>query len=174
MPWRCILDFNNLYLWMVYFYISWSWTISYCNFVSWYLGVTNCFAIEFMVQHPWKLCYHHVWCHCSVDIQECPYMAQGSLQVCWVLCSWSINFNSFCQADLFKYICITFCCIIFRVCENIPIVLCGNKVDVKNRQVKAKQVTFHRKKNLQYYEISAKSNYNFEKPFLYLARKLAG
>ncbi|KAJ0687644.1 putative enoyl-CoA hydratase [Helianthus annuus] len=61
-----------------------------------------------------------------------------------------------------------------RVCENIPIVLCGNKVDVKNRQVKAKQVTFHRKKNLQYYEIYAKSNYNFEKPFLYLARKLAG
>jgi GTP-binding nuclear protein Ran len=49
------------------------------------------------------------------------------------------------------------------VCENIPIVLCGNKVDVRNRQVKAKQVTFHRKKNLQYYEISAKSNYNFEK-----------
>jgi GTPase SAR1 family protein len=63
---------------------------------------------------------------------------------------------------------------ICRVCENIPIVLCGNKVDVKNRQVKAKQVTFHRKKNLQYYELSAKSNYNFEKPFLYLARKLAG
>ncbi len=128
------------------------------------------------------------------------------------------------------------------VCENIPIVLCGNKVDVKNRQVggagewglvgccstsqvgqwlpeawpaslysmqlggswwqdaaavkrgagpaviaerrlpctaftcshacapphpiaapqvKPKQVTFHRKKNLQYHEISAKSNYNY-------------
>jgi len=31
------------------------------------------------------------------------------------------------------------------VCENIPIVLCGNKVDVKNRQVKPKQVTFHRR-----------------------------
>lgn len=61
-----------------------------------------------------------------------------------------------------------------RVCENIPVVLCGNKVDVKNRQVKAKAVTYHRKKNLQYYEISAKSNYNFEKPFLYLARKIAG
>ena len=60
------------------------------------------------------------------------------------------------------------------MCENIPIVLCGNKVDVKNRQVKPKQVTFHRKKNLQYYEISAKSNYNYEKPFLYLARKLVG
>ncbi|KAF3447721.1 hypothetical protein FNV43_RR08424 [Rhamnella rubrinervis] len=33
-----------------------------------------------------------------------------------------------------------------RVYENIPIVLCGNKVDEKNNQVKAKQVTFHRKK----------------------------
>jgi GTPase SAR1 family protein len=62
----------------------------------------------------------------------------------------------------------------FRVCENILIVLCSNKVDVKNRQVKTKMVTFHRKKSLQYYEISAKSNYNFEKPFLYLARKLLG
>merc|ERR1712146_744311 len=61
-----------------------------------------------------------------------------------------------------------------RVCENIPIVLCGNKVDVKERKVKAKQITFHRKKNLQYYDISAKSNYNFEKPFLWLARKLVG
>ena len=61
-----------------------------------------------------------------------------------------------------------------RVCENIPIVLTGNKVEIKDRKVKAKQITFHRKKNLQYYDISAKSNYNFEKPFLYLARKLAG
>ena len=81
-----------------------------------------------------------------------------------------------------------------RVCENIPIVIVGNKVsfflsnfflnleilffeiqvDIKDRKVKAKTITFHRKKNLQYYDISAKSNYNFEKPFLYLARKLIG
>ena len=61
-----------------------------------------------------------------------------------------------------------------RVCEAIPIVLVGNKVDVRDRKVKAKQITFHRKKNLQYYDISAKSNYNFEKPFLWLARKLIG
>ena len=63
-----------------------------------------------------------------------------------------------------------------RVCENIPIVLCGNKVEVRkeDRKVKAKQITFHRKKNVQYYEISAKVNYNFEKPFLWLTRKLAG
>merc|ERR1711953_1179099 len=58
--------------------------------------------------------------------------------------------------------------------ENIPIVLTGNKVDIKDRKVKAKSIVFHRKKNLQYYDISAKSNYNFEKPFLWLARKLIG
>jgi len=61
-----------------------------------------------------------------------------------------------------------------RVCENIPIVLVGNKVDIKDRKVKAKSIVFHRKKNLQYYDISAKSNYNFEKPFLWMARKLIG
>ncbi|RPA85490.1 ras-domain-containing protein [Ascobolus immersus RN42] len=61
-----------------------------------------------------------------------------------------------------------------RVCENVPIVLCGNKVDVKERKVKAKTITFHRKKNLQYYDISAKSNYNFEKPFVWIARQLTG
>ncbi|ORY37808.1 GTP-binding nuclear protein-like protein Ran [Rhizoclosmatium globosum] len=61
-----------------------------------------------------------------------------------------------------------------RVTDNIPIVLCGNKCDVKDRKVKAKNITFHRKKNLQYYDLSAKSNYNFEKPFLWLARKLVG
>lgn len=36
-----------------------------------------------------------------------------------------------------------------RVCENIPIVLCGNKADIKDRKVKAKSIVFHRKKNLQ-------------------------
>jgi GTP-binding nuclear protein Ran len=61
-----------------------------------------------------------------------------------------------------------------RVCENIPIVLVGNKVDSKERKVKPRDIHFHRKKNLQYYDISAKSNYNFEKPFLYIAQKLTG
>merc|ERR1712086_675748 len=61
---------------------------------------------------------------------------------------------------------------IVRVCGNIPIVLVGNKVDVKDRQVKAKNIQFHRKRNLQYYDLSARSNYNFEKPFLWLARRL--
>merc|ERR1711916_417966 len=62
---------------------------------------------------------------------------------------------------------------IVRVCDTaIPVVLVGNKVDVRDRKVKAKFITFHRKKNLQYYDPSAKNNYNFERPFLYLARKL--
>ncbi len=56
--------------------------------------------------------------------------------------------------------------------DPIPIVLCGNKVDIKERQVKPKMITFHRKRNLQYYEISAKTNYNFEKPFLRFIRKM--
>eukprot|EP01122_Echinamoeba_exundans_P002103 TRINITY_DN12067_c0_g1_i1.p1 TRINITY_DN12067_c0_g1~~TRINITY_DN12067_c0_g1_i1.p1 ORF type:complete len:242 (-),score=74.63 TRINITY_DN12067_c0_g1_i1:780-1424(-) len=61
---------------------------------------------------------------------------------------------------------------IVRVCLEIPMVLCGNKIDVKERQVKPKNISFHRKKNIQYYEISVKSNYNYEKPFLYLLRRL--
>lgn len=60
-----------------------------------------------------------------------------------------------------------------RVCENIPIVLVGNKADVRARKVKARQIVFHRRKNLAYYDVSAKNNYNFEKPFLWIARKLA-
>ena len=52
-------------------------------------------------------------------------------------------------------------------CESFP-------APAQERKVKTGAVTFHRKKNLQYFEISAKSNYNFEKPFLWLARKLVG
>lgn len=59
-----------------------------------------------------------------------------------------------------------------RVCGPIPIVLLGNKVEIKDRKVKRKQVTFHKKKNLGYYDISQKSNRNIEKPFLWLAKKL--
>eukprot|EP00034_Subulatomonas_tetraspora_P001258 GABW01001558.1.p2 GENE.GABW01001558.1~~GABW01001558.1.p2 ORF type:complete len:77 (-),score=35.49 GABW01001558.1:3-233(-) len=35
-------------------------------------------------------------------------------------------------------------------------------------------ISFHRKKSLAYFDISARSNYNYEKPFLYLAKKLTG
>merc|ERR1711934_658387 len=55
-----------------------------------------------------------------------------------------------------------------RVCENIPIFLTGNKVDIKDRKVKAKSIVFHRKNKLQYFDISAKSNH------MWLVRKLIG
>ena len=58
---------------------------------------------------------------------------------------------------------------------DIPMVLCGNKVDVTDRKVKPmhiKPVIDLMKGFIQYYDTSYKSNYNFEKPFLYLARKL--
>ena len=61
-----------------------------------------------------------------------------------------------------------------QVCENIPMVLCGNKVDIKDRKAEAKSSVFHRKKTVQYYNISAKSNCSSEEPFLWLARKLIG
>ena len=56
------------------------------------------------------------------------------------------------------------------LCNNIPIVVCGNKGDLG--------VKIHRDEKLSYLNkwqviISAKSNYNFEKPFLWLARKMA-
>lgn len=63
---------------------------------------------------------------------------------------------------------------LIRVCDCIPIVLVGNKVDDKNRTVKPKNITFHRKKNLQYYDVSGKANYQIEKPFNWLLRKLIG
>jgi GTP-binding nuclear protein Ran len=61
---------------------------------------------------------------------------------------------------------------IFRVKGNIPTAICGNKSDIKERKVG--NVYMDAKKNAQrkYYDVSAKSNYNFEKPFLFLAQQL--
>lgn len=61
-----------------------------------------------------------------------------------------------------------------RITPNIPIVLIGNKADVKERKMKASQIVFHRRRNLQYYDVSAKSNYQYEKPFLWLLKCLVG
>ncbi len=63
--------------------------------------------------------------------------------------------------------------ILKRYCKNdIPIVLCGNKVDIKNRKVKNDNISFHHDKNMKYYDISVKSNYNYEKPFSYFIKRL--
>jgi len=58
--------------------------------------------------------------------------------------------------------------------EHIPIVLVGNKVDIKDRQVKSSKISFHRRKGIMYCDVSAKTNFNFEQPFLVLARQLTG
>ena len=63
---------------------------------------------------------------------------------------------------------------------DIPIVLCGSKVDVKNKSVTTlqKEQFFQQLKALLpqvvYYDISSKSNYNFDKPFLKISKQLTG
>lgn len=61
-----------------------------------------------------------------------------------------------------------------RVCDNIPIVCLGNKVDQKERKVKYSQMTFHRKRHMKYYNLSALANYQYELPYLWILRKLVG
>lgn len=56
------------------------------------------------------------------------------------------------------------------VVPNIPFVICGNKCDMPDIKVTELDLP-----TLQsYYPISARSNYNFEKPFLDLAKQLTG
>ncbi|GJU07693.1 GTP-binding nuclear protein Ran-3 [Tanacetum coccineum] len=60
-----------------------------------------------------------------------------------------------------------------RVCGDIPIILCGNKIDMDNKEVHARHlVRFLRQQNLEYIEISALCNYNFENPFLSFIKSL--
>ena len=53
----------------------------------------------------------------------------------------------------------------FRVCGKVPMVIIGNKCDSdKDRVVRPKDIRFHRKKEIHYYDISVKSFYNIYKP----------
>jgi GTP-binding nuclear protein Ran len=58
---------------------------------------------------------------------------------------------------------------------NRPIIWLGNKVDRKDREVRYTDINAILKStkyyNLKYYDLSAKSNYNFYKPFLEIAQK---
>ncbi len=62
---------------------------------------------------------------------------------------------------------------IVRVCDNIPITLVGNKNDAMDRKIKPKVIMFHRKKNLQYYDISAKAQYRILDSFFWLTKRLS-
>jgi GTP-binding nuclear protein Ran len=58
------------------------------------------------------------------------------------------------------------------ILTNEPVIICGNKNDCKHARkdlsIKAKNIGQY------YYEVSAKSNYNFEKPFLQIIRRVLG
>ena len=57
--------------------------------------------------------------------------------------------------------------------DNQPCVLVGNKIDDEsNIRIKHKMITFHRKKNMPYIDVSAKANFQWEKPFEALLRLL--
>jgi GTP-binding nuclear protein Ran len=55
---------------------------------------------------------------------------------------------------------------------SLPMVLIGNKTDVKERQVKDGTITFHKNKAIEYFELSVKKEINCKEPWLALARKL--
>lgn len=62
---------------------------------------------------------------------------------------------------------------------KVPIVWTGNKVDIRERQVQWKRIkrmldTRMDGKVLKYFDVSAKSNFNFDKPFVELLRKITG
>eukprot|EP01105_Mastigella_eilhardi_P027504 TRINITY_DN84_c4_g1_i3.p2 TRINITY_DN84_c4_g1~~TRINITY_DN84_c4_g1_i3.p2 ORF type:complete len:137 (-),score=39.04 TRINITY_DN84_c4_g1_i3:154-564(-) len=61
-----------------------------------------------------------------------------------------------------------------KAVPNTHVTLCGNMVDVpcEQRLVKPKNVWFHRRRNLQYYDISANGNFQLLRPLQYLARRV--
>jgi len=60
-----------------------------------------------------------------------------------------------------------------RACgENFPVVIVGNRANDKDRKIKAKQLTFWKKK-CPYFDISARTKYNCEKPFWSIYRMIA-
>lgn len=58
---------------------------------------------------------------------------------------------------------------IANACSDIPIIIVGNKADTDNRKVTSNEIEFNHD---MYYDISSKSSYNCEKPFLALMRIL--
>nr|BAS01959.1 GTP-binding nuclear protein RAN [Amorphochlora amoebiformis] len=61
----------------------------------------------------------------------------------------------------------------YRIIDNIPMVIVGTKHDIRDQSLEEERMIFFRRKfGVQYIEVSARKNYNYEKPFLYLFRKL--
>lgn len=56
---------------------------------------------------------------------------------------------------------------------DAPLVICGNKADCKYGKVSPQKINILQRES-DYYDMSVKSNYNFERPWLNLLRKLTG
>lgn len=61
---------------------------------------------------------------------------------------------------------------VLRVCPDIPVVLCANKIDVEERKVKSKGITYHKKHKMGFYEISVKERISLKEPFEYLLQQV--
>lgn len=64
--------------------------------------------------------------------------------------------------------------VIPHLSKDAPVVFCGNKFDCAKRLVDNERIQIHNKHGHEYYDISVKNNYNYEKPLMYLLRKLTG
>ncbi|CAO1355585.1 unnamed protein product [Diamesa serratosioi] len=63
---------------------------------------------------------------------------------------------------------------ILSLCGKIPMVLCGNKADIKFRKVKTEQIYADWGRTLNYFEVSGKSRTKVFEPFLFLSEHLLG
>ena len=54
----------------------------------------------------------------------------------------------------------------------IPFVLVGNKAELNDNNIPEDEITFHHEHDAEYVEISAKTSYHLEDPFLALLRKI--
>jgi len=68
---------------------------------------------------------------------------------------------------------------LYRIVPDCPVVVCGNKCDIKDIKILPNEINrwllegpcF---KGVRYYDISVKDNYNLEKPFHELCKRLTG
>jgi len=58
--------------------------------------------------------------------------------------------------------------------QRLPSVVCGNKSDCNTHKLSQLDKRRLKEKWGMYFDVSARSYYNYEKPFLHLARKLSG
>lgn len=59
-------------------------------------------------------------------------------------------------------------------CPNVPVIVVGNKADVKDRKVRAPAIKKDIPRGCEYFEISAKTHYNFEKVLHRIVRIITG